>query len=107
FFSSRRLHTRFPRDWSSDVCSADLYSLVDVVKHTVPVIPVFLLRYKLETNRYLKECRMPVVLIHGDSVEVIPYSQSLKLKSVFKIGRASCRERVESSGVAKAVDTKT
>src|SRR5690606_39382963 len=26
FFSSRRRHTRFSRDWSSDVCSSDLYS---------------------------------------------------------------------------------
>src|SRR5690606_40316869 len=26
FFSSRRRHTRFSRDWSSDVCSSDLVS---------------------------------------------------------------------------------
>src|SRR5690625_6245882 len=26
FFSSRRRHTRWPRDWSSDVCSSDLVS---------------------------------------------------------------------------------
>src|SRR5204863_6064682 len=26
FFSSRRRHTRSLRDWSSDVCSSDLYS---------------------------------------------------------------------------------
>src|SRR5215510_9934577 len=26
FFSSRRRHTRWPRDWSSDVCSSDLTS---------------------------------------------------------------------------------
>src|SRR5690606_41069910 len=26
FFSSRRRHTRFSRDWSSDVCSSDLIS---------------------------------------------------------------------------------
>src|SRR5439155_17453915 len=26
FFSSRRRHTRWPRDWSSDVCSSDLRS---------------------------------------------------------------------------------
>src|SRR5690606_39801712 len=26
FFSSRRRHTRFSRDWSSDVCSSDLGS---------------------------------------------------------------------------------
>src|SRR3712207_6997603 len=31
FFSSRRRHTRYWRDWSSDVCSSDLrfYSLKD------------------------------------------------------------------------------
>src|SRR3712207_6641706 len=30
FFSSRRRHTRYWRDWSSDVCSSDLSSLTDV-----------------------------------------------------------------------------
>src|SRR5690625_4004081 len=29
FFSSRRRHTRWPRDWSSDVCSSDLFVLTD------------------------------------------------------------------------------
>src|SRR5690606_40805873 len=28
FFSSRRRHTRFSRDWSSDVCSSDLVPAV-------------------------------------------------------------------------------
>src|SRR5690606_40494497 len=27
FFSSRRRHTRFSRDWSSDVCSSDLLTV--------------------------------------------------------------------------------
>src|SRR5690606_40358373 len=27
FFSSRRRHTRFSRDWSSDVCSSDLKAM--------------------------------------------------------------------------------
>src|SRR5690606_39644233 len=30
FFSSRRRHTRFSRDWSSDVCSSDLGGLFGV-----------------------------------------------------------------------------
>src|SRR3712207_411389 len=30
FFSSRRRHTRYWRDWSSDVCSSDLPSSIDV-----------------------------------------------------------------------------
>src|SRR5690606_40856019 len=31
FFSSRRRHTRFSRDWSSDVCSSDLLNSWDVL----------------------------------------------------------------------------
>src|SRR5690606_40602932 len=31
FFSSRRRHTRFSRDWSSDVCSSDLASVFVLV----------------------------------------------------------------------------
>src|SRR5215510_15178736 len=31
FFSSRRRHTRWPRDWSSGVCSSDLGLGADVV----------------------------------------------------------------------------
>src|SRR5690625_6095621 len=30
FFSSRRRHTRWPRDWSSDVCSSDVLEIVRV-----------------------------------------------------------------------------
>src|SRR5690606_39382718 len=30
FFSSRRRHTRFSRDWSSDVCSSDLQAQVQL-----------------------------------------------------------------------------
>src|SRR5688572_31118168 len=30
FFSSRRRHTRFDCDWSSDVCSSDLIHLLDL-----------------------------------------------------------------------------
>src|SRR5215510_7408923 len=35
FFSSRRRHTRWPRDWSSDVCSSDL-SLVWMSARATP-----------------------------------------------------------------------
>src|SRR5699024_8128406 len=30
FFSSRRRHTRSKRDWSSDVCSSDLFKRADI-----------------------------------------------------------------------------
>src|SRR5690606_35020795 len=32
FFSSRRRHTRFSRDWSSDVCSSDLAAPFDLTQ---------------------------------------------------------------------------
>src|SRR5690625_7693301 len=33
FFSSRRRHTIWPRDWSSDVCSSDLAKLANIRRH--------------------------------------------------------------------------
>src|SRR5690606_37631535 len=44
FFSSRRRHTRFSRDWSSDVCSSDL--LIRLAKHGVIAA-----RYAMHTSR--------------------------------------------------------
>src|SRR5690606_39804204 len=35
FFSSRRRHTRFSRDWSSDVCSSDLGALIALWQRVV------------------------------------------------------------------------
>src|SRR5690606_41179616 len=35
FFSSRRRHTRFSRDWSSDVCSSDLVTHHFVGSHSI------------------------------------------------------------------------
>src|SRR5690606_14666202 len=32
FFSSRRRHTRFSRDWSSDVCSSDLLGSISIAE---------------------------------------------------------------------------
>src|SRR5688572_31923711 len=36
FFSSRRRHTRFDCDWSSDVCSSDLHRRIEARRHTAP-----------------------------------------------------------------------
>lgn len=66
------------------ILQAPYYSLVDMMKYTYPIIPGFLLKYKLETNKYLKDCQMPVVIFHGDQDRVIYYGSSLKLKREFK-----------------------
>ena len=54
------------------------------MKHTFPFVPPFLLRYKLDTYKYISDCDMPIVLFHGNEDEVIPFSQSMKLKPLLK-----------------------
>src|SRR5260370_4981526 len=49
FFSSRRRHTRFKCDWSSDVCSSDL-SLLAVLS-PVAAVPVFLSHTKGRSSK--------------------------------------------------------
>ena len=66
------------------ILQAPYYSLPDLVRHTMRIIPTFLLKYKLNTADYLKECKMPVVIFHGKQDEVIYYGSALKLKVEFK-----------------------
>jgi uncharacterized protein len=68
------------------ILQAPYYNLTDMMRHAYPIIPTFLLKYKFQTNEYLKKCKMPVVIFHGDQDEVIYYGSSLKLKSEFKTG---------------------
>src|SRR5690606_30437250 len=42
FFSSRRRHTRFSRDWSSDVCSSDLLKAHTYLEKLAPDMPTLL-----------------------------------------------------------------
>src|SRR5699024_12098142 len=85
FFSSRRRHTRSKRDWSSDVCSSDL-----LPPHSPGWCPgqPRARRPALPPVRSRRTCRA-----HRRPRSPPPPA---------KIGRASCRERVESSvgGVA-------
>lgn len=66
------------------ILQAPYYSLTDLVKHTVPLIPSFLLKYKFETNKYIQDLKSPIVIFHGDKDEVIYYESSIKLQKEFK-----------------------
>src|SRR5437870_11780628 len=89
FFSSRRRHTRWPRDWSSDVCSSDLSALAfgpGLVSGTaVPGAPgVAVVTGHRDTHfRFLQHLKS------GDEIVVETRGG--------QIGRASCRERVEGA----------
>src|SRR5699024_12094391 len=73
FFSSRRRHTRWPRDWNSDVCSSDLaifanrdtssYPSIATIVVMAPTTPTITTHITLEGSqrseerRVGKECR--------------------------------------------------
>src|SRR5207253_4966060 len=64
FFSSRRRHTRWPRDWSSDVCSSDLHRVARVAQRPHERLVEQVLDHhrcvpegRSEERRVGKECR--------------------------------------------------
>lgn len=68
------------------ILEAPYYSFKDLMNHSYPVFPAFLLKYKLPTNEYLKSCNAPVIIFHGNQDEVIYYGSSVKLEKEFKKG---------------------
>src|SRR5437762_8190290 len=82
FFSSRRRHTRYIGDWSSDVCSSDLvaFTYIEDEVRSLQTFGSFLQRYR------------PLLQAGQGRFKLIFASDS-------EIGRASCRERVSISVV--------
>src|SRR2546430_9406314 len=99
FFSSRRRHTRFDCDWSSDVCSSDLpYARGTIVGLTRGTRREHLARAALEAIGYQTV----------DAVRAMEEASGARLDELRadEIGRASCRERVEISVVAVSLKKK-
>src|SRR5207302_5834668 len=84
FFSSRRRHTRFSRDWSSDVCSSDLFAVQQDCRQMIHRLSSFRARVILVSSPATSKKRLWISNGPVQSPE---------------IGRASCRERVEVSVV--------
>ena len=51
-------------------------SLTQMVAEIYPFVPSFLLKYKLENDRWLAQCKAPIHLIHGTRDRVVPYTHS-------------------------------
>src|SRR5690606_40642611 len=91
-FSSRRRHTRFSRDWSSDVCSSDLSSS-STSSSSPPSIPSTIpmgIRVKcIQLNQYLKGIQtLDYILLQCKQIHLNEGERAF-----VKIGRASGRER--------------
>src|SRR5207237_5710671 len=94
FFSSRRRHTRFKCDWSSDVCSSDLpQSQIGAPAKRIEV------RGIAGEDAGADRAQMHREIARNNGARIIA-DPSLGLE---EIGRASCREREEIPGVAVSV----
>src|SRR5438034_9275719 len=91
FFSSRRRHTRSLCDWSSDVCSSDLWvtDLADIPsKYGVSNVYADVGQLFAQTT------------IADPRVSAAMMGMLIRGLGADQIGRASCRERVVSAVVA-------
>src|SRR3712207_9316506 len=104
FFSSRRRHTRYWRDWSSDVCSSDLIMATNMTL-AENKFNKLMSKYKDKCDIVSLPCPGLVEYIEKGIVEGEKLKEFLveklsildkdKIASVvLEIGRASCRERV-------------
>ena len=66
------------------ILQAPYYSLTDMMQQRFWFIPTIILKYKFATNEYLKNCKMPITIFHGNEDNVIPYESALKLKEEFE-----------------------
>src|SRR5207253_5964245 len=94
--SSRRRHTRWPRDWSSDVCSSDLAaprfstSYTAIQNRPGLLIETHMLKdYKTRVDATYRMLESTIALAGND----LP-ALHRAVTAADEIGRASCRERV-------------
>jgi uncharacterized protein len=65
------------------ILKAPYNNLAYMLQLYYPWLPGLLLRYKLTTDEYLAQTKLPVVIFHGDNDQLIPYTCSLKLQEAF------------------------
>src|SRR3712207_9054567 len=94
FFSSRRRHTRYWRDWSSDVCSSDLIVGVFLGQEGERRPPVGPEAGGVVGDRPSQDQRVDAA---EDGDPAAPQQRHAE------IGRASCRERVQTSVVVASL----
>lgn len=66
------------------ILKAPYYNMIDLAHQYIKIIPGFLIRYKLRTDKNIAKVKCPVMIFHGDKDEVIYYGSSKKLEKHFK-----------------------
>jgi len=60
--------------------NAPYYTLKSLAQEKVPIVPGFILKYKFETAKHLKEVDCPIFIFHGNEDQLIPVKHAGKLK---------------------------
>jgi alpha-beta hydrolase superfamily lysophospholipase len=61
------------------------YNFTTVAKHHFPFLPIgFILRWNIQTDKWITKVKCPILIFHGTKDEVIPYKQAIKLKDLLK-----------------------
>ena len=68
------------------ILQAPYYSLRETTNSSAPFMPDFLQKYNFETYKFLQKVKAPVCIFHGTDDHVLSYSNSEKLKNIFKKG---------------------
>src|SRR5258707_5421181 len=91
-FSSRRRHTRYWRDWSSDVCSSDLWgepgtdgqhAFFQMLHQGTDIVPLEIIAVQRPSHG-----------LQGHHEQLLANALAQAQALMQEIGRASCRERV-------------
>jgi len=61
------------------VLLAPYYSLPDLMQDYCPILPRFLIKYKIDTYQYIEKSSVPTYIFHGDEDKTINYHHSVKL----------------------------
>ncbi|MEJ2622513.1 MAG: alpha/beta hydrolase [Candidatus Thiodiazotropha sp.] len=65
------------------ILSAPFYSLPSLAELHFPLLPVaLLLKYQLDSAKYLTQVKSPVLIMHGDSDQIIPLEQAERLAKI-------------------------
>src|SRR3712207_9311466 len=102
FFSSRRRHTRYWRDWSSDVCSSDLSRSLEVSVDRFPIAGALTIARGPRTEAVV----VTATIRDGDAIgrgECVPYPRYGETVEGVAAAIEALRDRVAAGLTREAV----
>lgn len=71
------------------ILEVPFYNLAAAGRHRFPLVPMFLLKFKFETDKYIPNVNCPITIFHGTDDYITPYEDS---KELFKLATVRDKE---------------